>query len=198
MKKIAVLTLALILVIGCLAGCSKDPAANESKAPDASTAAPAESTAAPAESTAAPAESTAAPAAVSLNLEEVYNNLISGCAEDVVLLPAADEELDSFYPGLNDIEFKQKVAYMAPVTGAAFEVVMVEVANPDDVAKVQGIFEARIKEGAEGDYCDPTQNGYWLNEAKVHVLGNYVGMIVLAKDVTGITVPDNVFADAAR
>jgi hypothetical protein len=191
MKKIAVLTLALILVIGCLAGCAKDPAANESKAPDASTAAPAESTA-------APAESTAAPAAVSLNLEEVYNNLISGSAEDVVLFPAADEELDSFYPGLNDIEFKQKVAYMAPVTGAAFEVVMVEVANPDDVAKVQGIFEARIKEGAEGDYCDPTQNGYWLNEAKVHVLGNYVGMIVLAKDVTGITVPDNVFADAAR
>ncbi|MBQ2327556.1 MAG: DUF4358 domain-containing protein [Oscillospiraceae bacterium] len=191
MKKIAVLTLALILVIGCLAGCAKDPAANESKAPDASTAAPVESTA-------APAESTAAPAADSLNLEEVYNNLISGCAEDVVLLPAADEELDSFYPGLNDIEFKQKVAYMAPVTGAAFEVVMVEVANPDDVAKVQGIFEARIKEGAEGDYCDPTQNGYWLNEAKVHVLGNYVGMIVLAKDVTGITVPDNVFADAAR
>lgn len=191
MKKIAVLTLALILVIGCLAGCAKDPAANESKAPDASTAAPDASTA-------APAESTAAPAAVSLNLEEVYNNLISGCAEDVVLLPAADEELDSFYPGLNDIEFKQKVAYMAPVTGAAFEVVMVEVANPDDVAKVQGIFEARIKEGAEGDYCDPTQNGYWLNEAKVHVLGNYVGMIVLAKDVTGITVPDNVFADAAR
>ncbi len=184
MKKIAVLTLALILVIGCLAGCSKDPAANESKAPDASTA--------------APAESTAAPAAVSLNLEEVYNNLISGCAEDVVLLPASDEELDSFYPGLNDIEFKQKVAYMAPVTGAAFEVIMVEVANPDDVAKVQGIFEARIKEGAEGDYCDPTQNGYWLNEAKVHVLGNYVGMIVLANAVTGITVPDNVFADAAR
>lgn len=191
MKKIAVLTLALILVIGCLAGCAKDPAANESKAPDASTAAPVETTA-------APAESTAAPAADSLNLEEVYNNLISGCAEDVVLLPAADEELDSFYPGLNDIEFKQKVAYMAPVTGAAFEVVLVEVANPDDVAKVQGIFEARIKEGAEGDYCDPTQNGYWLNEAKVHVLGNYVGMIVLAKDVTGITVPDNVFADAAR
>ena len=191
MKKIAVLTLALILALGCLAGCSKDPAANESKAPDASTAAPDASTA-------APAESTAAPAAVSLNLEEVYNNLISGCAEDVVLLPAADEELDSFYPGLNDIEFKQKVAYMAPVTGAAFEVVLVEVANPDDVAKVQGIFEARIKEGAEGDYCDPTQNGYWLNEAKVHVLGNYVGMIVLAKDVTGITVPDNVFADAAR
>lgn len=191
MKKIAVLTLALILALGCLAGCAKDPAANESKAPDASTAAPDASTA-------APAESTAAPAADSLNLEEVYNNLISGCAEDVVLLPAADEELDSFYPGLNDIEFKQKVAYMAPVTGAAFEVVMVEVANPDDVAKVQGIFEARIKEGAEGDYCDPTQNGYWLNEAKVHVLGNYVGMIVLAKDVTGITVPDNVFADAAR
>lgn len=191
MKKIAVLTLALILALGCLAGCAKDPAANESKAPDASTAAPAASTA-------APAESTAAPAAVSLNLEEVYNNLISGCAEDVVLLPAADEELDSFYPGLNDIEFKQKVAYMAPVTGAAFEVVMVEVANPDDVAKVQGIFEARIKEGAEGDYCDPTQNGYWLNEAKVHVLGNYVGMIVLANAVTGITVPDNVFADAAR
>lgn len=191
MKKIAVLTLALILALGCLAGCSKDPAANESKAPDASTAAPAESTA-------APAESTAAPAAVSLNLEEVYNNLISGCAEDVVLLPASDEELDSFYPGLNDIEFKQKVAYMAPVTGAAFEVIMVEVANPDDVDKVQGIFEARIKEGAEGDYCDPTQNGYWLNEAKVHVLGNYVGMIVLANAVTGITVPDNVFADAAR
>lgn len=191
MKKIAVLTLALILALGCLAGCSKEPAANESKAPDASTAAPAESTA-------APAESTAAPAAVSLNLEEVYNNLISGCAEDVVLLPASDEELDSFYPGLNDIEFKQKVAYMAPVTGAAFEVVMVEVANPDDVDKVQGIFEARIKEGAEGDYCDPTQNGYWLNEAKVHVLGNYVAMIVLANAVTGITVPDNVFADAAR
>lgn len=191
MKKIAVLTLALILALGCLAGCAKDPAANESKAPDASTAAPDASTA-------APAESTAAPAAVSLNLEEVYNNLISGCAEDVVLLPASDEELDSFYPGLNDIEFKQKVAYMAPVTGAAFEVIMVEVANTDDVDKVQGIFEARIKEGAEGDYCDPTQNGYWLNEAKVHVLGNYVGMIVLANAVTGITVPDNVFADAAR
>ncbi|MBQ9374443.1 MAG: DUF4358 domain-containing protein, partial [Oscillospiraceae bacterium] len=111
---------------------------------------------------------------------------------------ASDEELDSFYPGLNDIEFKQKVAYMAPVTGAAFEVIMVEVANPDDVAKVQGIFETRIKEGAEGEYCDPTQNGYWLNEARVHVLGNYVGMIVLANAVTGITVPDNVFADAAR
>ena len=73
MKKIAVLTLALILALGCLAGCAKDPASNESKAPDASTA--------------APAESTAAPAAVSLNLEEVYNNLISGCAEDVSCFP---------------------------------------------------------------------------------------------------------------
>ena len=184
MKKIIVLTLALILALGCLVGCAKEPASNETKTPDASTA--------------APVESTAAPAAAELNLEEVYNNLISGATEDVVLLPAADEELDSFYPGLNDIEFKQKVAYMAPVTGAAFEVILVEVANPDDVAKVQGIFEVRIKEGAEGDYCDPTQNGYWQNEARVHVLGNYVGMVVLANAVTGITVPDNVFEAAAN
>ena len=183
MKKTALLTLALILVLGCLAGCAKNPAANESKAPDASTAAPVETTAAP----------------VSLNLEEIYNNLLSGSTEEgLVLFPASDEELDNFYPGLNSIECKQKVAYMAPITGAAFEVVMVEVANPDDVGKVQAIFEARIKEGVDADYCDPTQNGYWLNEARVHVLGNYVGMIVLANAVTGITVPDNVFADAAK
>lgn len=196
MKKALMIVLALVLIVSCLSACAKDDKSKDNK-PDASTvntteAAP-QTTAAP---TAAPTEApTAAPTeAAALELEKVYEAL-SGMAteEGFVLFPASDDELAAFYPGLENIELKQKVAYLAPIPGVAEEVLLVEVANADDVAKVQEIFQTRIKDATEAEGCDPSQNGLWANEARVHTLGNYVGMVVLAKSITGIEVPENVF-----
>ena len=57
-------------------------------------------------------------------------------------LPA--DALETFYPGISDIETKQCTGATALISAVASEILLVEVTNADDVAKVEEIMNARI------------------------------------------------------
>jgi len=129
-----------------------------------------------------------------LNMEEVYQSVLTlqegSGKEALIMLPESNEEyLEMFYPGFSSIPRTQTVAYMAPVTGFATEVLLVEVTNKDDVNTMKEIFEARIEHGAS-DTTYPETAIHWANNGQVHTYGNYVCMIVLPE---GYIIPENVF-----
>lgn len=128
-----------------------------------------------------------------LNLEEVYQSIIDAQEnpDDIVLFPESSEEMiESFYAGISDIELKQEVLYMHPVTGAPWEIMLVEVADSGDVDTVKDIFNARIALGSDDEFYPDNAEG-WKNNAQVQSDGNYVAMIVLPEECT---IPENVFA----
>lgn len=130
-----------------------------------------------------------------LALNDVYQSLLDQQpqdAEELVMLPESSPDIiDSFYPGLNDIELKQQVYYLAPVTGFATEVMLVEAANADDMDAVKEIFVQRITIGSDESGCYPETAAVWSSRAVVQTSGNYAAMIVLPE---GYTIPDNIFA----
>lgn len=132
-------------------------------------------------------------AAKQLNLEDVYQSIIDAqeSTDDIALWPEESAEIiESFYPGLSSVELKQQVLYMHPVTGAPCEIMLVEVANSDDVQTVKDIFNARIELGSNDEFYPDNAAG-WINNAVTQSEGNYVAMIVLPDSCT---VPENVFA----
>lgn len=130
----------------------------------------------------------------SLDLEEVYQSILDAqdCPEEeYIMLPEENEDyINYFYAGLSDIELKQRVIYMHPVTGAPTEVMLVELANADDVEAVQKIFQARIDLGIADDFIPENSQG-WQDNAQIQTSGNYVALICMADCCT---IPDDVFA----
>ena len=129
-----------------------------------------------------------------LNMEEVYQSVLTlqegSGKEALIMFPESNEEyLEMFYPGFSSIPRTQTVAYMAPVTGFATEILLVEVTSKDDVKAMKEIFESRIARGAS-DTTYPETAIHWANNGQVHTYGNYVCMIVLPE---GYIIPENVF-----
>ena len=111
-------------------------------------------------------------------------------AEELILFEESNPALiESFYPGLENIELNQKAFYMPPIATHPCEIVMVEVKKSEDVQAVIDIFQARIDMGAD-NVSYPESAAGWKLYAKVHQSGNYVCMIVLPE---GYFIPDNVF-----
>jgi len=127
-----------------------------------------------------------------LVLEDVYQAILNAQEgqDPLVMFPEGNPDLiESFYPGLSQIELVQQAIYFPPVLGFVSEVLLVEVANPADVQSVVEIFEARIEHGAS-DTTYPDVAAYWTTCAQVQSAGNYVAMIALPN---GYTIPENVF-----
>ncbi len=160
MKRFITVLLVLMLAVTALSGCGNDNAATVKE----------------------------------LDLEAVYQSILDAqgdAAEEIAMLPESSPEIiESFYAGLGDIELNQEVLYMHPVTGAPTEVMLVEVANADDVQAVVDIFNARIEMGANDEFYPDNAAG-WQNNAQVQTEGNFVAMIVLPDE---FTIPENVFA----
>ena len=146
MKKIVSMSLALVLLLGVLAGC---------------------------------AAGSKGESAANVNLEEFYQTIFTDPENTPAMGPMEDEMLDAFYPGLNQVELKQKVAYMPMITAVACEIVMVECANAADVETVKGIFEARIAAQVGDHFNYPAVIEAWEKEAQVVVNGNYVALILV-------------------
>ena len=98
--------------------------------------------------------------------------------------------IESFYPGLEKIALNQMAFYMPPIVTHPCEIVLVEVANGEDVQAVADIFEARIALGGDNVSYPESAVG-WQRYAQVQKSGNYVCMIVLPE---GYVIPENVFA----
>ena len=127
-----------------------------------------------------------------LVLEDVYQSILNAqtSTEELVMFPESDPGLiESYYPGIGEVELVQQVIYFPPVLGFVSEVVLVEVANPDDAQVVADIFRARIEKGA-ADVTYPEVAAYWKTCAQVQTAGNYVAMIALPENYT---IPENVF-----
>ena len=123
------------------------------------------------------------PEAEALDLEVLYNQGIAVLEQmgpnAPVLFPETNiEYINNFYVGIADIELKQFYAGVAPVTNAPFEIILVEVANAEDVPTVLEIFQARV-DRETGDTAYPENAEAWLNNCKITSRGNYVFLAVL-------------------
>lgn len=129
-----------------------------------------------------------------IDLQKVYEAILDAQGDkkdDLVMLEEPEDSgyLDTFYPGLRDIARKQTVVELAPVSGFATEVVMVEVENSGDAAAVEKIFNDRIKTAQE-DTIYPDTAVQW-QRAQVQTHGNYVAMVVLSDE---FNIPEDVFS----
>ena len=128
-----------------------------------------------------------------LELENVYQSILTAQGEkqeELILFPESDPGyFESFYPGLNDIELAQQVYYIAPIAGAACEVLLVEVTRQEGVQTVRDIFQSRIDRAA-ADTVYPDVAEVWARTAQVQFAGPYVAMIALPD---GFIIPENVF-----
>ena len=167
--KLISLLLAAAMMLMLLTGCG-NPAAPETTAP----------------ATAAPTErvpETTAPQAELPDLETLYNQgmeVLNQMGDDApILFPETNVNyLENFYPGLAAVELKQLYAGVAPVTNAPFEIILVEVANAEDVPTVLEIFQSRV-DRESGDTAYPENAEAWLNDCKITSRGNYVFLAVL-------------------
>jgi len=85
--------------------------------------------------------------------------------------------VDTFLPGLNDVELKQSVLQMAAMDQVGFELDLVECANAEDVETVKTIFQARVDSKIEGGAFYPAVAECWEN-AEIIANGNVVALIV--------------------
>ncbi len=115
-----------------------------------------------------------------VNLEEFYQTIFTDPENTPAMGAMEGEMLDAFYPGLNEVELKQTVAYMPMITAVACEIVMVECANTADVDTVKGIFQARIDAQVSDHFNYPAVIEAWQTEAQVVSNGNYVALFVIS------------------
>ena len=172
MKRILTCVIAAALALSLFAGCGQEIKPNGTGSGDQS--------------------SGSGSQAAELDLNKAYQALLDMQTSDdeLVMLEAGDDEQNAYYPGLSDITLKQRVFYMAPVSGFACEVLMVETENAADAKTVKDIFQKRIDDAAS-DTIYPDTAELWQKNAQVQTQGNYVCMIVLPD---GYTIPDNIFS----
>ena len=115
-----------------------------------------------------------------VNLEEFYQTIFTDPENTPAMMPLEGEMLESFYPGLAEVELKQQVAYMPMITAVACEIVMVECANATDVDTVKEIFQARVDSQVENQFNYPAVIEAWEKEAKVVSNGNYVALFLIS------------------
>ena len=163
MKKLIALILSLILVFS-LAACG----AGSTSTPNT----PAEP------SVPSEPEKPAEPEIKSVDLQAFYDSTFVG--DNMPMMGVMDAEmLGAFYAGLTDLELKQCIVAMPMISAVAAEVALVEVANADDLAKVEEIFKARITSQVEGGAFYPATIEVWEKNAEIITHGNTVMMICM-------------------
>lgn len=143
-----------------------------------------------AETPAATEESKKDELASGLDLDGIYRALIKmqSDSSQIIMLKETDMDvIDGIYEGFSEASYKNMTAYLAPVTGYASEVVLVEAESEEDVTTLENVFQKRIDAGL-ADSDEDNAKG-WKN-AVIQTNGNYVAMIALPE---GSTVPEDVF-----
>ncbi len=113
------------------------------------------------------------------DLNKYFTDFMTSLGEDnAPMMMELDADMtEAFYPGLKDIETKQKVMQAAGMSAVPFEFALVEVANADDAAKVQEIFNARKDAQVAGGAWYPETIAAW-EKGEIIVNGNVVALIV--------------------
>lgn len=114
--------------------------------------------------------------AFTADLAQFYSTLFGD--DGPAMAELEGEMLDSFYPGLSDIELKQQVIYTPMISAVAAEVALVEVAKAEDVEAVKAIFQQRIDDQVAGGAWYPATIEVWENNSEIVVIDNYVCLFV--------------------
>ena len=124
------------------------------------------------------------PATPSVDLSAFYNKIMNSISEEnrPFMVEYDSEMANAWYPGLGDVELKQRVMHQAGMTAVPVELVFVECANSADVTAVKNIFQTRVDNMVNDHFNYPFVVETWTNEAKVLAKGNYVALIVMPAD----------------
>lgn len=98
--------------------------------------------------------------------------------DDWAALEEIPEMLDSYYPGLFDLELKQVHIYIPMMSAVAYEVVLIEAANASDVELINGILQQRVSGQISNQHNYPMVIEAWQNNAHVVSNGNYLMLVV--------------------
>ena len=119
------------------------------------------------------------------DLSAFYDDMFSTIFPDPNNAPSMSEVtgdyLDQLYPGLSEVETTQCLVYAPMITAVAYEIALVEVANADDAAKVQEIFQTRIDTQVESGAFYPGTVEAWQNQSEIVTRGSYVALFVGAE-----------------
>ena len=119
------------------------------------------------------------PAKEAPDLNKYYEDFMATLPADDQ--PAMDDMEGDFvaqsYPGLENIQTRQRVLKAARIAMVAYEFALVEVENAADVQAVADIFQARIDYQIENGAFYPMTLEGWEN-AEVITQGNVVALIV--------------------
>ena len=99
---------------------------------------------------------------------------------DDYLVDIEGEMLESYYPGLADIETEQFVAKMPMMSSVVNEVVFLQCKTEEDAAKAAAILQDRVDTQAEGGAWYPESMEAW-SKGSVIQQGTYVAMIASAE-----------------
>ena len=97
-----------------------------------------------------------------------------------------DDMVDTYYPGLRDIETTQFIAKAPLMSAVVSEVVLMECTSEDDAAKAAEILNQRVSDQAGGGAWYPESMDAWKN-AQVVSNGTYVALLAYAEDQTGLS-----------
>ena len=88
------------------------------------------------------------------------------------------EILDSYYPGMSEVDTKQCLIMGTMMSMNNGEFCLVEVSNSSDVETVKAILQSRVDYMAESGAWYPGPTELWTNSSRVVSNGNYVMMVV--------------------
>ncbi len=129
------------------------------------------------------------PAKEAPDLKKFYEDYMATLDEEnTPAMMDANEDasyVDTFFPGLNDVELKQSVLQMAMISAVAYEIDLVECANESDVETVKGIFQARIDNQVNGGAFYPETTAAW-EKAELLVNGNVVALFVAGEQQAAV------------
>lgn len=105
-----------------------------------------------------------------------------------------DDMLVSFYPGLKDLDLKQRIVKMPQMSSVVNELAFVECASEDDAKAAAEIFQKRIEDQASGGAWYPDSMEAW-GRAQVYTEGTFVALVASAEHQDEIgTAFTNLFA----
>ena len=115
------------------------------------------------------------------NLQKFYDDFMASLgADNAPAMMNANEDasyVESFFPGLGEVELKQSVLQMAMMSQVGFELALVECAKAEDVETVKNIFQTRVDNQVAGGAFYPAVAEAWEN-SEIIVKGNVVALIV--------------------
>ena len=98
-------------------------------------------------------------------------------APAVADLTDVPEMLDSYYPGLSDLELAQCHIFMPMISAVPFEIALIQVSNSADMESVKAILQARIDGQVSNHHNYPMIIENWEVNSRIRVCGDYIMMV---------------------